>query len=530
VTNTPDKGTLWRQLGEHQKAMTATGVRIEQLFKDQPQRYAHYSLSCNESRFDFSKNLVTDETLSLLIALASACGLESAIESMFKGEHINTTEDRPALHVALRGHIPQQLPGAAQEVADCLAKMTTFVDTVQRQSWRGFNGDAITDVINIGIGGSDLGPAMVSEALTRWHVPMLRVHFVSNVDPEHLRNTLANLHPASTLFIVASKSFTTLETLENAQLAKRWYAAKGGDVEQIAKHFVAATANVEKACAFGIHPDNIFPLWDWVGGRYSLWSAIGLPIALAVGMTQFKALLQGARTVDLHFQNAPLRQNIPVIMGLLSVWYGNFWGADSQVILPYAQNLHLLPSFLQQLEMESLGKSVDQEGRPVSTRTGLVIWGSAGTNGQHSFHQLLHQGTHFIPADFITAAIGADSADQAQHQHLLANCFSQSQALMLGNNAADPHRAVVGNRPSNTLLLRELTPTTLGGIIAMYEHKVYVQSVIWGINAFDQWGVEIGKQLSGKIYPALQQEQPCTGFDDATNGLINQYRNFLHQQ
>ena len=486
MINNPDKRTLWQQLSAHQKSMAASGVRIDQLFKDQPQRYEHYSLNCNESIFDFSKNLLTDETLSLLISLASACDLENAIEAMFKGEPINTTEDRPALHVALRGHIPEQLPGAAQEVTDCLSKMTHFVDAVQQQSWRGFSGEAITDVINIGIGGSDLGPAMVSEALTRWHVPTLRVHFVSNVDPEHLRNTLKDLNPGSTLFIIASKSFATLETLENAQLAKRWYAAKGGDVQQIAKHFVAATANIEKACAFGIDPDNIFPLWDWVGGRYSLWSAIGLPIALAVGMTQFKALLQGARTVDLHFQNTPLRQNIPVIMGILSVWYSNFWGADSQVILPYAQNLHLLPSFLQQLEMESLGKSVDKEGKPVSTSTGMVIWGSAGTNGQHSFHQLLHQGTHLIPADFITAAIGADYEDQAQHQHLLANCFSQSQALMLGNSTADPQRTVVGNRPSNTLLLHELTPATLGGIIAMYEHKVYVQSVIWGINAFDQ--------------------------------------------
>jgi len=530
VISTPDKGTLWQQLGEHQKALSTAGVCIEQLYKDQPQRYQHYSIGCNDSVFDFSKNLLTDESLSLLLSLATACGLEGAIESMFKGEPVNTTEDRPALHVALRGHVPQQLPGVAQEVTSCLDKMTAFVDSVQQQHWRGFNGDAITDVINIGIGGSDLGPAMVTEALTRWHIPGLRVHFVSNVDPEHLRNTLTDLDPGSTLFIVASKSFTTLETLENAQLAKRWYAERGGDLEQVAKHFVAATANVEKASAFGIHPDNIFPLWDWVGGRYSLWSAIGLPIALAVGMTQFKALLQGARTVDLHFQNTPLRQNIPVIMGLLSVWYGNFWGAGSQVILPYAQNLHLLPSFLQQLEMESLGKSVDTKGRPVSATTGLVIWGSAGTNGQHSFHQLLHQGTHFIPADFITAAIGADPDDEAQHQHLLANCFSQSQALMLGNSATDPHRAVIGNRPSNTLLLRELTPATLGGIIAMYEHKVYVQSVIWGINAFDQWGVEIGKQLSGKIYPALHQQQPCCDFDDATNGLINQYRNFLHQQ
>jgi len=530
VINNPDKGTLWQQLSEHQKSLTAAGVRIEQLFNDQPDRYENYSLHCNDTVFDFSRNLLLDETLSLLIELAGSCGLENAIASMFNGEPVNTTEDRPALHVALRGHIPQQLPGAAQEVTDCLDQMTAFVDRVQQQRWRGFNDEAITDVINIGIGGSDLGPAMVTEALTRWHVPCLRVHFVSNVDPEHLRNTLADLNPGSTLFIVASKSFTTLETLENAQLAKRWYTARGGDVEQIAKHFVAATANVEKASAFGIHPDNIFPLWDWVGGRYSLWSAIGLPIALAVGMTQFKMLLQGARTVDLHFQNTPLRQNIPVIMGLLSVWYGNFWQAGSQVILPYAQNLHLLPSFLQQLEMESLGKSVDTEGRPVSISTGLVIWGSAGTNGQHSFHQLLHQGTHFIPADFIAAAIGADHEDQAQHQHLLANCFSQSQALMLGSSTADPHRAVIGNRPSNTLLLRELTPATLGGIIAMYEHKVYVQSVIWGINAFDQWGVEIGKQLSGKIYPALQQEQLCSGFDDATNGLINQYRNFLHQQ
>ncbi len=527
---TEDKAHIWQQLGSHQQSLATAGTRIDQLFFDEPQRFEHCSLRCNDILFDFSKNLLTPETLDLLVSLARACGMEEAINAMFRGDSINTTEDRPALHVALRGHVPAGLPEAADEVEGCLQRMTRFVAAVHDHSWQGFQGGAIQDVVNIGIGGSDLGPAMVTEALRPWHRPDVRVHFVSNVDPSHLRNTLASLDPATTLFIVASKSFTTLETMQNAQLARRWYLAGGGTEEGIAQHFVAATANVEKASAFGINPDNIFPLWDWVGGRYSLWSAIGLPIALAVGMDHFKSLLHGAHLADCHFESAALQQNIPVIMGLLSVWYADFWGARSQVILPYAQNLHLLPAFLQQLEMESLGKSVTRDGKTAEAGTGLVIWGSAGTNGQHSFHQLLHQGRQLIPADFIAAAQGPHPDDRAQHEQLLANCFSQSQALMLGRTPADPHKVVPGNRPSNTLLLRELTPETLGSLIAFYEHKVYVQSVIWDINAFDQWGVEIGKQLSTELYPALQQEADCSDFDPATNGLVRQYRHFLSQQ
>ncbi len=521
-----EKKELWQKLAAHQQAMKNSGVRLDQLFVDNPHRFRQFSLNCNHTLFDFSKNLLTREILALLLDLARASHLDEAIAAMFRGEHINNTEDRPALHVALRGHAPELLPEAAGQVNACLDRIEGFVNSIQQKSWRGFSGAAITDIVNIGIGGSDLGPAMVTEALTPWHTPGLRCQFVSNVDPAHLHNTLVGLNPATTLFIIASKTFTTLETMQNAELARRWYTNGGGDTAQIAKHFVAATANVEKATAFGIHPDNIYPLWDWVGGRYSLWSAIGLPIALAVGMANFRALLKGAGEVDKHFLNADLKENIPVIMGLLAVWYSAFWGTRSQVILPYIQNLHLFPAFLQQLDMESLGKSVDRDGKPVDTDTGMIIWGSAGTNGQHSFHQLLHQGTHLIPADFIAAAVGPFPAEQAQHEHLLANCFSQSQALMLGKSTADTHKAVPGNRPSNTFLLEALTPATLGGLIAMYEHKVYVESVIWGINAFDQWGVELGKQLSGKIYPALQEANECTQFDGATNGLINQYRQF----
>jgi glucose-6-phosphate isomerase len=522
-----ESNTLWESLGEQKQKLADTP--IEQLFRSDKGRIERLSLECNDILFDFTRHNLNAEAHALLIQLAGSCGMEDAIESMFRGEHVNTTEDRPALHAALRGHVPAELPGAAREVADCLTQMEAFVSAVHSGEWRGFNGDPIRDVVNIGIGGSDLGPAMVTEALRHYHRPTLRCHFVSNVDPCHLLDLLPALNPQSTLFIIASKSFTTLETMENARLARHWYQEQGGSGEEIWRHFVAATANVGKAVEFGIREENIFPLWDWVGGRYSLWSAIGLPIALAIGMTNFKALLQGGKTADTHFLRTPLAENIPVLMGLLSIWYARLWGARSQVILPYIQNLHLLPAFLQQLEMESLGKSVDIAGQPVDS-SGLIIWGSAGTNGQHSFHQLLHQGTHCIPADFIAAARSPHPEAQAQHEQLLANCFSQSQALMQGTDPGDPHRRVPGNRPSSTFLMKELSPQTLGTLIAFYEHKVYVQSIIWGINAFDQWGVEIGKQLSGKLYPALQQQEPCTRFDPATNGLVNQYRQFLQQQ
>ncbi|MEX2366386.1 MAG: glucose-6-phosphate isomerase, partial [Pseudohongiellaceae bacterium] len=391
--------------------------------------------------------------------------------------------------------------------------MEQFVNAVTEGEWTGYSGRAITDIVNIGIGGSDLGPAMVYQALHPYHLPGISCHFVSNVDPAHLEQTLLGLNPETTLFVIASKSFTTLETSQNANAARQWFLDSHADEKALAQHFVAVSANIDKAVAFGIDQGNIFPMWDWVGGRYSLWSAIGLPVALGIGFDNFHALLKGAHAMDEHFRTAPLMQNMPVIMALLNIWYLNFFAAESQVILPYEQNLHLFPAFLQQLDMESLGKSVKKDGTPVHWNTGAIVWGSAGTNGQHSFHQLLHQGTHLIPADFI-ASVQTHYDHAEQNQHLLANCFAQSQALMLGKplqqaitelaaqglddasiEALAPHKVIPGNRPSNTIIMASLCPETLGALVAAYENKVYVQSVILQINAFDQWGVELGKTM-----------------------------------
>lgn len=539
----PSRTKSWHELSEHFQQFKAESTTIADLFHDDPARFERYNIQKGDIFLDYSKNLINDKTLELLLQLAAEAGLTEAIKAMFRGDIINTTEKRRALHVALRTQLPDAPAEFNKVVAATLDKMSGFVQRIHDGSWTGYSDKPIRTVINIGIGGSDLGPAMVTEALTAWHVSQVNVHFVSNVDPTHMRETLATEDPQTTLFIIASKSFTTLETHQNAALARRWYLDNGGDANLVARHFVAVSANASKAEAFGIGTDNIFPLWDWVGGRYSLWSAIGLPIALAVGMDKFRELLQGASQIDQHFANAPLAANIPVIMGLLAVWHTGFAGASSQAILPYSQSLHLFPAFLQQLEMESLGKSVEVDGSPVQAATGSVVWGSAGTNGQHSFHQLLHQGTHLIPADFIGIVTTQYPADADQHTHLLANCFSQSRALMQGKDletahqeliasgmdeneakALAPHKVIAGNRPSNTLMLQQLSAMTLGNLIAIYEHKVFVESVIWHINAFDQWGVELGKQLGEKLYSALTTENQCTEFDASTNGLINYCR------
>lgn len=540
----PSRSTAWQKLASHYLNLHQNGTTIATLFKNDKERFAHYQSSLEGVFFDYSKNLANTQTMLLLRNLAEEAGLADAISAMYAGAKINVTEDRPALHVALRTPLANADPSFNAAVADTLEQMEAFVARVHSGAWTGYSGKTIADIVNIGIGGSDLGPAMVTEALQRWQLPQLSTHFVSNVDPAHMRSTLAMLNPETTLFVIASKSFNTLETHQNAALARRWYLENGGEEAQIAQHFVAVSANVDKAKAFGIAQENIFPLWDWVGGRYSLWSAIGLPIALSVGMEQFRALLKGARIVDEHFRDTPFEQNIPVIMGLLSVWYSGFVGATSQAILPYSQELHLFPSFLQQLEMESLGKSVEVDGNRLLVPSGPIVWGSAGTNGQHSFHQLLHQGTHYIPADFIGIVKTAFTEDAEQHAHLLANCFSQSQALMQGKSQRQAftelleqgkeegpayelakHKVIPGNKPSNTLLLDELSPQTLGSLIAIYEHKVFVESVIWHINAFDQWGVELGKQLGETLYGALTSEQNCAQFDSSTNGLINHCRN-----
>lgn len=542
MTN-PSRSKSWQKLSTHHQELRSKPVTIARLFVADPARFERFSTRVGEVFLDYSKNLLTDETRSLLLALAEEAGLRDAIAAMFRGDVINRTEGRPALHVALRTPLPNASLKVGDEVQNTLNKMEAFVGRVHRGDWTGCTGLPIRTVINIGIGGSDLGPAMVAEALRYWHVEQLSVHFVSNVDPVHMRETLANADPQTTLFVIASKTFTTLETLQNASLARRWFLDNGGDLAQVARHFVAVTANVPKAEAFGINADNIFPMWDWVGGRYSLWSAIGLPVALAVGMPKFRELLHGARLMDEHFRDTPFERNIPVLMGLMAVWYSSFGGASSQAILPYSQSLHLFPAFLQQLEMESLGKSVAIDGSPVSGVTGPVVWGSAGTNGQHSFHQLLHQGTHLIPADFIGIVNSQHTADSDQHSHLLANCFSQSQALMQGKSEEEAyrelinqgrdevtartlakHKVIAGNKPSNTLMLQQLSAQNLGSLIAIYEHKVYVESVMWHINAFDQWGVELGKQLGEKLYGALTATTPCSAFDGSTNGLINHCR------
>lgn len=460
---------------------------------------------------------------------------------MFSGDVINNTEQRPALHVALRS--PEDQSENGQVVHQTLKRMTTFVDAVTRWQWQGFTGSPITDVVNIGIGGSDLGPAMVYSALSDFHLDGIRCHFVSNVDPAHLEQTLEDLDQGTTLFVIASKTFTTMETMLNAQSARRWLLDACDDsadnTKVLAKHLVAVSTNVEKAVEFGIPADNIFPMWDWVGGRYSLWSAIGLPVALGIGMDNFRALLAGAHDMDNHFRSTPATQNIPVMMALLDCWYQNFFATESRVVLPYSQQLHLFPAYLQQLDMESLGKSVTKEGAPVDVDTGGIVWGSAGTNAQHSFHQLLHQGTHLIPADFIAIAESA-SSNKEQHQQLLANCFAQSQALMDGKSLEAaiselldrgmseaeaarlaPHKVIPGNRPSTTLLLDKLSPQSLGSLIACYEHKVFARSVILGINAFDQWGVELGKVLSTGIYNELVNDGETSKFESSTNALIN---------
>jgi glucose-6-phosphate isomerase len=520
-------------------ALAATPLpTLNELFRTDPQRAQRYHLSAAGLQLDYSKNLITDQIKQALLDLAKRAGLQEQIAALFSGAHLNNTEDRPALHMLLRS--PHCNTAREQQVHAALAHMQRFVAAVHEGQWRGHNNTPITTVVNIGIGGSDLGPAMAYAALTPFHSSRLQCHFVSNVDPVHLGQTLASLDAHSTLFVIASKTFTTIETMQNANAARAWVLASGIPASALKQHFVAVSANTGKAAEFGIATDNIFPMWDWVGGRYSLWSAIGLPIALGIGMDNFRALLHGAHLLDEHFQHAEPAENIPVILGLLTHWYYHGHNAHSHAVLPYLQNLHLLPAFLQQLDMESLGKQVDRDGSPLQCQSGGIIWGSAGTNGQHSFHQLLHQGTRFIPADFICAIEGPTQHTEA-HLQLLANCFAQSQALMAGKTLEHakaellqqgiapaqaawlaPFKVCPGNRPSNTLLMQKLTPATLGALIALYEHKVFVQSVLLSMNAFDQWGVELGKILGSGVYKALSTGTVAADFDSSTSALAAQ--------
>ncbi len=535
LTNSP----AWRALAAHRDELGERHLR--DLFAADEGRFERFSLRAADLFLDYSKNRIVPRTLALLTALARDRGLEAARAAMFSGKRINTTEDRAVLHVALRNRsdAPVELDGhdVMPAVRDVLARMGDFAEGVRAGRWRGFTRETITDIVNIGIGGSDLGPAMACQALAACGHERLTMHFVSNIDGDHLAGVLAKVKPARTLFIIASKTFTTVETMTNAATARAWFLANGGTEADIAKHFVAVSTNAERVAAFGIDTANMFGFWDWVGGRYSMWSAVGLPVALYVGRGNFEALLDGAHAMDRHFAEAPLEQNMPVVLGLLGVWYRGFFGSASISIAPYAQALARVPAYLQQLEMESNGKSVTRDGQPVETATCPVIWGEPGTNGQHAFFQLLHQGTDLIPVDFI-APLRASHALAEHHRLLLANCISQSKALMVGKTADEvraeltagglsgdalealvPHRVFPGNRPSNTLLLPDLSPRSLGALIALYEHKVFVQSVIWGVNAFDQWGVELGKQIATRI--AGELAGGARGEHDAsTAGLI----------
>ncbi|AAM72223.1 MAG TPA: glucose-6-phosphate isomerase [Chlorobaculum sp.] len=518
------------------------------LFSTDPNRHERFSLSFNAIHLDYSKNRISARTMELLMDLVRRSGIEKKRRQMFEGEQINFTEHRSVLHTALR-----RPPGytmtidgndVASEVSDVLDQMKAFCKKVISGEWKGYTGKRITDVVNIGIGGSDLGPFMVTEALKPFAHGKLKVHFVSNVDGSHLVETLRGLNPETTLFIIASKTFTTQETLANAVSARAWFLVKAGNRDHVAKHFVAVSTNREKVEEFGIDPDNMFRFWDWVGGRYSLWSAIGLSIALYLGFDRFRELLAGAHAMDEHFLNAPLEENMPMILAMLGIWYNNFFGAHSQAIIPYDQYLHRFPAYLQQLDMESNGKRVDRAGHEVDYATGPVIWGEPGTNAQHAFFQLLHQGTEIVPVDFIVSLKSQNPVGE-HHDMLVANCFAQSEALMKGKSEAEaraeleaaglsggdlekllPHKLFPGNRPTNTIVLDELNPFNLGSLIALYEHKVFVQGVVWNINSFDQWGVELGKQLAKAILPEFDAVDPVETHDASTNALINRYRQF----
>jgi len=543
----PTQTTAWQALTDHFFEIRDRHMR--ELFAEDPGRFDRFSLRFGGLLLDFSKNRITEETFALLLDLARECDVEGWIRRMFAGEPINFTEQRPVLHVALRNRSNRPIRVNGEDVMPAvntvLERMRAFSEAVRNGEWRGFTGEAITDVVNIGIGGSDLGPQMVCRALTAHAEGGPRAHFVSNVDGSHIAGTLRELSPETTLFIVASKTFTTQETLTNARTARTWLVEELGDEAAVARHFVAVSTNAEAVRAFGIDPENMFGFWDWVGGRYSLWSAIGLPIALHVGMDRFEELLAGAHAMDEHFRTAPLAENLPVVLALLGIWYINFFGAETHAILPYDQYLDRFPAYFQQGDMESNGKRVDREGRVVDHATGPVVWGEPGTNGQHAFFQLLHQGTRLVPADFLAAAEPAHPIGD-HHRILLSNFFAQTEALMRGRTEAEaraelqaqglsgealerllPHRVFPGNRPTNSILYRRLDPRTLGSLIALYEHKIFVQGVIWNINSFDQWGVELGKQLAGTILPELEGPEPVATHDASTNGLINHYKSLL---
>jgi glucose-6-phosphate isomerase len=534
----------WLALQSHEQ--TIADLHLRNLFEADPNRFERFSIKLDDILFDYSKNRITDDTLPLLLKLAEDAELKKKIAAMFSGEKINVTESRAVLHTALRNRSnkPVVVDGhdVMPDINRVLKQMRDFSERVRSHAWRGYTGKPITDIVNIGIGGSDLGPKMVVRALTPYIQPGLRAHFVSNIDENDLLNNLRGLDQETTLFIVASKTFTTQETMVNAHSARDWFLSRAQDVAAIAKHFVAVSTNAEKVHEFGINTSNMFEFWDWVGGRYSMWSAIGLPIAVMIGMDHFEELLAGAERVDKHFQTAAFDKNIPVIMGLLGIWYNNFMGAETHAVLPYDQNLEYLTDYLQQADMESNGKTVDINAKPIRYSTGPIIFGEPGTNGQHAFYQLLHQGSKLVPCDFLAAAQSHQDVGE-HHAILVSNFLAQTEALMMGRTTEEARRELekrsvdeskadalaqaktfTGNKPSNSFLYRKLTPRTLGSLIALYEHKIYVQGVIWNINSFDQMGVELGKHLARKILPQLVDDRPVSDHDPSTNGLLNYYK------
>ncbi|RPD39682.1 glucose-6-phosphate isomerase [Chitinophaga barathri] len=534
----PTATKAWQQLQTHAGTMAQTQMKA--LFAADPGRFKAFSLQFGNILFDYSKNIITAETMQHLLALARECKVDEAVKAMFAAEKINATEGRAVLHTALRNESgrPVVLDGkdVMPDVKAVLKQMENFCGRVRSGEWKGFSGKRIRYIVNIGIGGSDLGPVMVTEALKPYWLEGIQPYFVSNVDGTHIAETLKKVNADETLFLIASKTFTTQETMTNAHTARSWFLENGGSEKDIALHFAALSTNEKAVTAFGIDVKNMFAFWDWVGGRYSLWSAIGLSIALTVGYEYFAALLQGAHHADVHFRDTPFERNIPVIMALLGTWYGNFFGAESEAILPYDQYMHRFAAYFQQGNMESNGKSTDRNGKPVDWQTGPVVWGEPGTNGQHAFYQLIHQGTKMIPCDFIAPAISHNPIGD-HHQKLLSNFFAQTEALMNGKTAEEvraegtpeelvPFKVFSGNRPTNSFLLQEITPYSLGALIAMYEHKIFVQGVIWNIYSFDQWGVELGKQLANKILPELKGNEEVTSHDSSTNGLINAYKHW----
>lgn len=540
----PTTTKAWKGLEDYFASFE--GTHMKDLFANDSERFNKYSLHFEDILLDYSKNRVDDKVMELLLQLAEECGLKSAIESQFSGEEINVTEGRPVLHVALRNrsNTPVMVDGkdVMPDVNRVLAQMKEFSEKIISGEWKGYSGKAITDIVNIGIGGSDLGPLMVTEALKPYKKENINLHFVSNVDGTHIAETLKAVNPETTLFIIASKTFTTQETMTNANSAKTWFLQAAKEEKHVASHFVALSTNADAVAAFGIDTANMFEFWNWVGGRYSLWSAIGLSIACGIGFDNYIKLLEGAHAMDLHFKNTEFSKNTPVILALIGIWYNNFYGAESEAILPYDQYMHRFSAYFQQGNMESNGKYVDRNGEAVDYQTGPILWGEPGTNGQHAFYQLIHQGTKLIPCDFMATAKSHNPLSD-HHPKLLANFFAQTEAMMVGKTEAQvtaelktagksdaeiasllPYKVFKGNIPTNSILMNELNPRTLGALIAMYEHKIFVQGVIWNIYSFDQWGVELGKQLANAILPELTHDEKVTSHDASTNGLINAYK------